>query len=274
MTRLSAQLQRLYCLPGQQGRFHAPGTPAEDAPRLPVDGMLLALGPAGEGAVELQLESPTGEVRALVLEVRRTAHWEALAALQQACTTELELPAPALAVAGPAGYQLWISLAAPVPREQGAAFLAALVRRYLGDVPAQALGLAPGTPPASPLLPPGQLENGCWSAFIDPTLGSLFRDEPWLEFPPGGEQQADLLASLKSLAPAELERALAQLQAAAPAGTPARAATPPAPGLPLAGPYDNPRDFLLALMNDPRALPEHRLEAAKALLPYFPSSRS
>ena len=41
-------------------------------------------------------------------------------------------------------------------------------------------------------------------------------------------------------------------------------------GLDVGGGYVDPKSFLLAVMNDPGAAAEHRIEAAKALLPYFP----
>jgi len=270
LHRLSQQLQRLYCLEGQIGRLQVPGAAMEELPWLPVDSMLLALGPEGSGAVQLQLSDGDERIRTLVLEVRRTASWEAIATLLQGLADDLELPLPALAVAGPAGYQLWFSLAEPMARSNGQAFLQALCQRYLADIPARNLILHPSSPDDAPCLPPSCLENGHWSAFIDPTLGAMFRDEPWLEFPPGPEQQADLLASRRSLTKADLERVLAELQQTQPSPVAVDKAPASTAETPLAmAPQDDPKDFLLALMNDPRARTEYRLEAAKALLPYF-----
>ncbi len=44
-------------------------------------------------------------------------------------------------------------------------------------------------------------------------------------------------------------------------------------GLNLAGAFTDPKTFLLAVMNDPAACVEHRIDAAKALLPYFHDER-
>ncbi len=44
----------------------------------------------------------------------------------------------------------------------------------------------------------------------------------------------------------------------------------PHAGLAVGGGFVDPKSFLLAVMNDPGATAEHRIEAAKALLPYFP----
>jgi hypothetical protein len=37
----------------------------------------------------------------------------------------------------------------------------------------------------------------------------------------------------------------------------------------LAGPFKDPKDFLLAVMNDQAAPTDIRIEAAQALMPYF-----
>ncbi|NTV11175.1 MAG: terminase small subunit, partial [Zoogloea sp.] len=55
-------------------------------------------------------------------------------------------------------------------------------------------------------------------------------------------------------------------------GVPPAAAAPAggeAARLDVAGHFDDPKGFLLAVMNDPSAGAGLRIEAAKALLPYF-----
>ena len=55
-----------------------------------------------------------GRVRALVIQLARPADWQPLAEVWMGVQTELGLPAPAIAVNGKDGMQLWFSVAAPV----------------------------------------------------------------------------------------------------------------------------------------------------------------
>ena len=100
-----------------------------------------------------------------------------------------------------------------------------------------------------------------WSAFVAPDLAPIFADEPWLDQPPSPEAQASVLARLQSIKPAALAAALARLRPAAPSDR------PPEPV--AAGPQLTPKAFLLAVMQDPTVALDLRIEAAKALLPYF-----
>ncbi|HLO96552.1 MAG TPA: hypothetical protein VK195_19760, partial [Burkholderiaceae bacterium] len=106
MNRLHAQWQRLFLAPGQQ----------------PQEGQAPALADA------------RGRTRALLLELARPADWRALAAVWQAVQQEQGLPAPAIAVSGSEGFQLWFALAEPVEPAAGLDFLRALAQRYLPDV--------------------------------------------------------------------------------------------------------------------------------------------
>ncbi|HJW02476.1 MAG TPA: hypothetical protein VJ548_04275 [Azospira sp.] len=272
--RLIEQLQRLYCLPEQTGYVLSPGAVA-DGTRHRLSATDLEAGPAGEASVALDLTSPDGRVRALVIEFARSAHWPQAAALCQGLSDDLELPTPAVAVGGPAGYQLWLSLAEPLPLAMARDFLQALRQKYLADVPAATLRLYPGEGNACPRLPPAALDNGGWTAFIDPTMGAMFADETWLPMAPNADKQADMLATLGSIKTGDFQRALAQLQAAVPAAdhppiaAPAASASAAKAGLQLGGDFSDPKDFLLALMNDAAAPAAARVEAAKALLPYF-----
>jgi hypothetical protein len=215
MNRLPAELHRLFDLPA---------------------------GPAGAG------------VRAMVLELARPADWEALAAVWRGVQADLELPAPAIAVNGRDGYQLWFSLAEPVAAPQAQAFLAALRERYLGTIAAARVGI---TLPAGDVLPPLQQPSGHWSAFVAPDLAPVFADEPWLDTPPNAEGQADLLARLQRIKRADFEATLGRLG-------PATAPAAPAPRTTAA--TQDPRSFLLAVMNDESVALGLRIEAAKALL--------
>lgn len=244
MNRLIAELQRLYFLPGQ---------PA----------------PADDGGPALDLAGPDGRVRVLAVDIARGADWEQAAALYGGVQTDLDLPPPAVSVSGTSGYRLWFSLAEPVAAADALDFLEALRRRYLADLPPARLQCHPA--PASPgrLDLPSALDpaSGKWSAFIDPALGSMFMDEPGLEMAPNPDKQADLLAGLESIKAGDFRRVLNLLQS--PPEPPGENAGPEPFALGVGGGFRDPKSFLLAVMNDPNASPAHRIEAAKALLPYF-----
>ncbi|MDB5752763.1 MAG: hypothetical protein JWP65_3184 [Ramlibacter sp.] len=201
-----------------------------------------------------------GQVRAMVLELARPASWEALSRVWQGVQAELELPAPAIAVSGVDGYQLWFSLAHAVPAAEAANFLEQLRRRYLADIAPERLALHPFQG-AAVTPPPVEARPGNWSAFLAQDLAALFVEEPWLDLPPGLDQQAELLSRLTSIKPAELGRALARLLA-----TPEAAQAPQAAA---GGAATTPKAFLLEVMNDRAAPLALRIEAAKALLPYL-----
>ena len=129
LTRLQSELHRLY-LP------QARGAGADTEARLTPD--------------DLPLIDAHGQVRALVLALSGPADWALLSTVWHGVQAELELPAPAIAVAGAAGYQLWFSLAEPVPVPRGQAFLDALRRHYLGHIKATRVALLPAVAAASP----------------------------------------------------------------------------------------------------------------------------
>lgn len=204
-------------------------------------------------------EAADGRVRAMLLELARPADWTALGAVWHGVQADFALPAPAIAVNGRDGYQLWFSLAEPVPAAQALAFLEGLRRRYLGGIKAQRLRLEATTQD----LPPCQMPSGLWSALLAPDLAPVFADEPWLDTEPGAGGQADLLCRLQPIKPADFRAALDQLGPGTPSPTvdTASAAAPSAD----AG-QDEPRRFLLGVMNDASAPLHLRIEAAKALL--------
>lgn len=233
MNRLQAELQRLYFSHDVQ----------REAP----------------GSQEPGLIGADGRVRAMVLELARPASWEGLAKVWRGVQVDLALPAPAIAVSGTDGYQLWFSLSEPVPVVRANAFLESLRMRYLGDIAQDRIGMAPS------VLPPVERAPGRWSAFVAPDLATVFADEPWLDLAPGPDAQADLLSRLESTKPDDLKQALERLK---PVFTPV-VTQPPA----AAVDSPDPRGFLVEIMND-RAMEMHlRIEAAKALLPYFEAQR-
>lgn len=251
MNRLQRELQRLYA-------------PQADVP--------LGLDLDAHGLVDAQ-----GRVRAMVLELARPADWAALSAVWSGLQADLGLPAPAIAVNGSDGCQLWFSLLEPVPVPQAGALLNALRRRYLGDIaPARvamlpALDAATARPPlhARP-VPALQPDTGLWSAFVASDLVQMFADEPGLDTPPNPDGQAKLLEPLKSITPAEFELALQRLSSAAVPAAPELASSP----VVQAAASLDPKRFLLDVMNNDKLDLALRIEAAKALLPYCDAALS
>jgi hypothetical protein len=168
---------------------------------------------------------------------------------------DLQLPAPAIAVAGSDGYQLWFALAQPVPAGEATSFLSALRTRYLADLAPDRVRMV-AEAQASLRVPPYEIDAGRWSAFVAPDLAALFSEETWLDLPPGADAQADLLSRLQCASPAEWSSARERV---APAAT-----TTAAPDAPR---RQDPRQFLLDVMNDRAVDLRLRIEAAKALLP-------
>lgn len=239
MNRLASELQRLYLLP--------PSDPAETP--------------------ESRLISARGDVRAMVLELARPAEWDALSRVWQGVQADLGLPAPAIAVSGTDGLQLWFSLQGAVSTARAAAFLSGLKSRYLtGVAPARLRSMPSTAEPAwrAALVPAQQAGSENWSAFVAPDLAPVFTDTPWLDIPPSTEGQADLLAKLKSIKPDALDAAMQRLQ---PPDAPAPEAPPPSTGArPAGGPDVDPRRFLQQVLNDEAVALPLRIEAAKALL--------
>lgn len=229
---------------------------------------------------ESALIDQDGMVRAMVMELARPADWEALDIVWRGVQSDLELPAPAIAVSGTDGFQLWFSLAEPVEVGQAQAFLEGLRSRYWADIANKRLRLLPAADPEQPgqfrhadLVPGPRPGSGYWSAFVTPDLAPMFADTPWMDIAPGDDGQAAVLRRLVSISPTVFAAALKQLLAPTP-DTPA-ADKPPAPSSEadqpssssdsVSGPL-SPRQFLLQVMNDERAPLALRVEAAKALL--------
>jgi hypothetical protein len=237
--------------------------------RLYLGGLLFAQA----DAQDLSLVDARGRVRALVLEVAQPTGWEALSAVWQGVQRELDLPAPAIAVSGTDGLQLWFSLEASIEAARAHAFLELLRVRFLADVPPSRVRLMPD--PAQPtrraaLVPGLQASGDTWSAYVAPDLAGVFSGAPWLDVEPGEEGQSALLRGLASIKPAAFDAAVAALHASAP-GSPAVAASAPSDAT---TPEDDPRRFLRRVMNDESVPLALRIEAAKALLPAAEGSGS
>lgn len=237
MDKLNFQLNRLFGLPG----------------------------PGKHAATDVQ-----DSCRRLCLAIRRPADWEHAATLLRGVQEDMELPAPLVSVDG-RGFRLWFPLAEPVSREHGIAFLTQLIARYASELPVDRIQAEAAD---TIELPPARLgDDERWSAFIDPSMGSMFIDEPWLGMVPTPDKQADLLAGFERIERVAFEGALGRL--ASPQTQAAGGDTPPPESaavahgkLHLSGPHADPQSFLLAVMNDPNASPALRVDAAKALLPY------
>jgi len=216
-----------------------------------------------------------GLTRVAVLELARPADWDALAQLWRGVQAELGLPAPAIAVSGSDGYQLWFSLATAVPDADALAFLEALRLRYLGGIAAERIRMLSTV---EELLPPRQQREGQWSAFVAPDLAPVFAADPWLDTQPSADGQADLLLRLGSIEAEDFRKALARLGPSTPSAG-ASVQPRPAEGLTAAAhasvsaaaasdvAQSDARRFLLRVMNDDAVPLGLRIEAAKALLP-------
>lgn len=229
-----------------------------------------AAGPLHDGAER---------TRVCILGLAGPSQWAPLGAVWRGVQADLELPAPAIVVNGADGLQLWFSMLEPLPAAQAQAFLEALRRRYLAELPPHRLSLLTASvPAATPALVPGaQAAEDRWSAFVAADLAPIFEDTPWLDLPPGDAGQAELLSRLQSIAPDNLARAWAVLQpwagkpgpeAGAVDAAASSAATVTNPSSPAANPAA--WQFLHQVMNDASLPLAQRIEAAKALLPFAP----
>ena len=252
MNRLQSELRRLYLA----------ASPA-DAPT--------AAQPSTQRSTRSE---PTDTVRALVIELTRPPNWEVLARVWYGVQSELELPAPAIAVSGIDAIQLWFSVAEPVQASQAQAFLEGLRTRFLPDIKPDRVRLHLHAQQVPALQP----DTGNWSAFVAPDLAPVFDDTPWLDVAPNEEGQAALLRGLQTMKVTVFGAALEQLGANLLALPPPNYAnTTTAVAIHVAEPLkperavpstdgDEPRRFLLQVMNDAAVPMALRIEAAKALL--------
>ena len=249
MNRLQSELHRLY---------------------LPAAGT--ELGPSG-------LVDRQGRVRALVLELSRPADWDELSRVWRGVQDDLDLPAPAIAVSGLDGFQLWFSLLEPIHAAQAQAFLQALCTRYLAEVAPKRLRLMPLADAAAAAqvqhvrcVPAEQANTGYWSAFVTAELAPLFADTPWIDSQPGSDGQAGVLRGLLSISSQALAAAMRRLGlegVSVPETTPETIPVDqPQPEPELGVVHLSARRFLQQVMNDPSVALALRIEAAKALLPY------
>lgn len=215
------------------------------------------------------LTEPDGRVRAMVLALGKPADWDAVSQVWQAVQAELSLPAPAIAVSGLDGYQLWFSLEEAVPLAEVRTFLKGLCDRHLAHIAPERLTclLDEGARASSEEMPPGrEVRKGQWSAFVAPDLAPIFADTPWLDIPPSPEGQADLLSRVRRIKASDWRVALARLQSTQ--LEPTVSALVVSSIRPTEGQDLEPWHFLRKVMNDETVALALRIEAAKALLPY------
>ena len=264
MTTLTREWDRLY----RAAAAPAPGSVPDHA-----------FGDASSAAPDAGLLAADGRVRALVLALGRPADWDTLSQVWRAVQTDLDLPAPAIAVSGVDSFQLWFSLDQPVSVAQAEAFLQALRLRYLHAMAVGRITLFPqlegGLVRHAGPVPALQADSGHWSAFVAPDLAAIFADEPWLDVQPSAEAQASVLARLLCIKPAAWGQACERLQPADTAGktvltTDLAPVLSPVLAAPLASAQRGldlePRRFLQDVLNDAGVALALRIEAAKALL--------
>jgi len=211
MHKLISELTRLYLFEEQQHYLDADGGAQALTPAV------LARHLSGEQTVAVELVQDRGHgglTRALVLEFGGKgggeAHWSALCTIANAVQHELDLPAPAVSISGTA-FQLWLSLATPVPVAQARQFVQLLRATFL-PASTDILAVAPPGDVEQVALPPCLQPSGKWAAFIHPSMGAAFVDEPGLDMPPPPAAQLGFLESLRSINPAQFAQALAKLQ--------------------------------------------------------------
>lgn len=272
MNRVIHELQRLYFLPDQQCHSLPRG---EDGPLSPE---LIAKSLHGEATIALKLVSDDKQVRTLVIGFETGDGWNSLAELYQQLQSDLGLPALAVSVSGKGGFQLWFSLAESIPLPQAQAFLRGVQRKYLSDLRPSFVTFSPclgdtGKESLTANLAPAfHAATERWSAFIDPSLGSMFIEEPGLEMTPNMDAQADILAGFESIKADDFQRALADLPSLPTSDNKPQLAEPN--GSDIGTDYHDPRSFLLAVMNSSSASLDQRISAAAALLPHYESTIS
>lgn len=212
----------------------------------------------------LQPQADAGDsVRAMVLELTRPPSWEPLSNVWRGVQAELELPAPAIAVSGTDGLQLWFSLAEPVAAGRARTFLDRVRQRFLPEIDPSRVRLML----QAPQVPAEQGQSGNWSAFVAPDLAPVFDDAPWLDIAPNDEGQASLLSVIEVAKPAVFEAAMRRLDVVdqAPVASRLDDRRPP-PHAEAVSCDAEARRFLRQVMHDETVALALRIEAAKALL--------
>ncbi|SFD41025.1 hypothetical protein [Massilia yuzhufengensis] len=193
MEKLIAQLLRLYLMPALAS--------SED----------LAQHFQGIQALSVPLASSEDLTRAIVIDFPKTRggapdqHWTNLCEVANTLQEAYGFPAPAVSITGASSFQLWMSLAEPVPVGDARRFLAMLREAHFPELDLQAqdrVDLPPSLNPAS----------GKWAAFIHPGMGASFAEEAGLEMAPPVAAQVAFLEGLESIGKAEFFDALVAMK--------------------------------------------------------------
>jgi hypothetical protein len=187
----------------------------------------------------------------------------------QRVQADLGLPAPAIAVNGHDGFQLWFSLAEPVSAAEASFFLESLRHRYLDTIAPERISMLPTETRHAQLVPALQQSTGQWSAFVAPDLAAIFVDSPGLDVCPSVDAQAKVLAPLQSIKASAFEAILDQVISEVERRSVIN--QPSAAVVHASNKQHSDSDakrFLSDVMNDITVEMHLRIEAAKALLPY------
>lgn len=226
MQRLISELTRLYLTDDQRFR-EQPGVTSSQLTNSIFEQHLL-----GVRTIALELETGQQMMRALVLDFDTAdagegeQHWRDLCTIANALQEKLKLPAPAVSISGRTGYALWLSLEEPVPMADAREFLTLLRTAWLPE----AVNRPDDWPRRCAEPPPCRQANGKWAAFIHPSMGASFADDPALEMAPPLSAQVGFLEGLQSMKPAQFAQSLQLLRQQQ--GVPAPAASRPVPGAP------------------------------------------
>lgn len=170
----------------------------------------------GQQTLAIKLTTANGLTRALSIPFRKLPgaeegrHWTRLCEVANALQAELGLPAPAVSINGASAFNLWLSLAEPVPASQAQDFLALLRQAYFPEIE-----IDPDDATAPVYLPPClNPRSGKWAAFIHPGMGASFADESGLELAPPLAGQVGFLEGLDSIGEAQFAQAMRKLQKA------------------------------------------------------------
>lgn len=167
---------------------------------------------------------------------------------------EDDLPIPLVSIGPSHGFTLWVVQKNPISTTEAIELVDGLRNRYLSLLRQESVMLHTGQVDCVPQSVDGQR----WSAFIDPTMISMFMDEPWLAFPPNLDQQAQLVSRVQPVAGDALRRVLFKDKT----GFVEIASTSDK------SPQEqiSPKDFLLGVMNNASLPMADRIAAASALL--------
>lgn len=261
--RLLSELRRLFLLP--------------DAPATGLAALERQLA-GGEAALPAFIDAQ-GRVRLMAVGLHGVsrgqgdAHCAALLQLGKALIEDLLLPEAAFSVNGREGYDLWLSLAEPVPAGEAREFLSLLQEAYLPDLPAVRLrpggeGDAGAADQGVPLPPALHPATALWSVFIAPGLAPSFSEEAGIDLPPNLDKQAELLARLEPVSVAAFREALGRLRQRVRGGAAAQASAPaaaPEGGAVASGQAEKPAAPAVSELAPPGPLAGQRDELMRAL---------